>query len=333
MNKKLLSYFIVPVTIAIAALISVYSSLGAAAAITTLLLIALEVTLSFDNAVVNARVLAKMDEKWQGRFLTWGILIAVFGTRLVLPVIIVSAVVWMSPFLVAHIALFDSAQYGALLGNSAHSIDAFGAAFLLLVGLKYFLDEGKTLHWIHVVEKHLKFWGRIEAIETVLALAVVIGMSFLVAPAEQVAVLVAGVVGVIVFILMQGIMGTFSVETGDVVSKSIVLFFYLEVLDTAFSLDGVVGAFALTTAIPVIAVGLGVGAYFVRSLTVYMVRERTLEALVFLEHGAHWAIIGLAVSMFANMLIEVPEFITGSIGMCFVLAAYWSSVRFSKRAV
>ncbi|MEK9177041.1 MAG: DUF475 domain-containing protein, partial [Patescibacteria group bacterium] len=101
---------------------------------------------------------------------------------------------------------------------------------------------------------------------------------------------------------------------------------------SAFSLDGVVGAFALTSAIPVIAVGLGIGAYFVRSLTIYMVRERTLETLRYLEHGAHWAIFGLAGSMFANLIVEVPELVTGGIGFVFLVAAYYSSLRFRNPA-
>lgn len=332
MRKKVAAYFLVPSFIAVVALAAVYSFFGLTAFITAALLVALEITLSFDNAVVNARVLAKMNAKWQQRFMTWGILIAVFGTRLVLPVVIVSAVVWMSPLWVAHLALFDAASYSHLLESASHSIHAFGASFLLLVGLKYFLDQKKTFHWIHIVEQHLKRWGKMDAIEIVIALLVVMGMSFLVVPSEQVGVLVAGIVGIVVFILMQGVMSAFSLEAAEASSKSIILFFYLEVLDSAFSLDGVVGAFALTSAIPVIAIGLGIGAYFVRSLTVYMVRERTLETLVFLEHGAHWAIIGLAASMFANLIIEVPEFVTGSIGLAFVFAAYWSSIRFSHRS-
>jgi hypothetical protein len=140
----------------------------------------------------------------------------------------------------------------------------------------------------------------------------------------------AGVFGVVLFILMQGITSAFAVEAKDMASQSFAMFMYLEVLDAAFSLDGVIGAFALTSSIPIIAVGLGIGAFFVRSLTVYMVKERTLDTLRYLEHGAHWAIFGLAISMFVALLTEVPEFVTGTIGIVFVLAAYWSSVRFQS---
>ncbi len=327
----MIRYFFVPAGLALVALLGIYALFGTSAFITAVLLTLLEVTLSFDNAVVNARVLAHMSPVWQRRFMTWGILIAVFGTRILLPVVIVSVAVWASPLFIASIALFDAAHYGELLEEAAYSIHAFGATFLLLVALKYFFDENKKIHWIHAVEKHLTLWGRIEAVEIFTALLAVLGMSFLVPHEAQAAVLAAGIAGIALFILMQGITSAFSVETTSTASKSVALFMYLEVLDSAFSLDGVVGAFALTSAIPVIAVGLGIGAYFVRALTVYMVKEKTLDALVFLEHGAHWAIFGLAVSMFANLIIEVPEIVTGGIGIAFVFAAYYSSLLYRRK--
>ncbi len=325
-------FFIVPILISLAALAAVFFWGGVEAFLLASLLVLLEVTLSFDNAVVNAQVLKRMSPLWQRRFLTWGILVAVFGTRFVLPIVIVSVVAWASPLVIAEMAIFDAHAYGELLEGAKHSIHAFGATFLLLVALKYFLDSSKNVHWIRAIEKHLTLWGRIEAVEVLLALSAVAAMSFLVPVDERAAVLVAGIVGVIVFIAMQGIMSAFSIETEDAEKASIALFIYLEVLDAAFSLDGVVGAFALTSSIPIIAVGLGIGAYFVRSLTIYMVRERTLATLVYLEHGAHWAIFGLAASMFTSLVTEVPEIVTGTIGIAFVLAAYYSSLRVRNKA-
>ena len=328
--KSIIQFFGVSVLVSLVGLGLVYYYLGLAAFITAVLLVLLEVTLSFDNAVVNARVLAKMNEKWQKRFLTWGIFIAVFGTRIFLPVIIVSAFAGLSPLLIGHMALFDPAHYGELLHSVAPAIHSFGAVFLMLVALKYFLNGNKTRHWIQFIERHLVRWGRIEALEIFIALFAVVVVSTLVSAQDQVAVLFAGVLGVIVFIFMEAITSAFSVEAKIGTSSSVALFMYLEVLDTAFSLDGVIGAFALTSALPVIAVGLGIGAYFVRSFTIFMVKERTLDTLVFLEHGAHWAVFGLAVSMWVSLLTDVPELITGTIGLTFVLAAYYSSLNFKK---
>ncbi len=326
-----MKFFLIPILLTIAAVLGLFFGFGPQAALTAILLIILEVTLSFDNAVVNAKVLKEMSEKWRHRFLTWGMLIAVFGVRFVLPIVIVSLSVWMSPWVVTQLALFDPAEYGHLLHNAHPAISAFGGTFLLMVALKYFLDREKTLHWIQVVEHHLSKWGRVEAIEIGVALVALLGISLIVPAEEKIVVLFAGVVGIALFIFMQGIASAFSVESTEAAARGLAFFIYLEILDTAFSLDSVVGAFALTTAIPVIVIGLGIGAYFVRSLTLYMVEKKTLDTLRYLEHGAHWAIFGLAISMFTSLLFEVPEIITGTVGLAFVLAAYYSSLQIQKR--
>lgn len=324
-------HFLFPVLGSLLLLAGVFFLSGPWALLTAILLTILEVTLSFDNAVVNAKVLQHMTPQWQRRFLTWGMLIAVFGTRLVLPIIIVSVSVWTSPWVVAQLAAFDPNAYAHLLEGSKHAIYSFGAAFLLMVSLKYFFDESKEVHWIRVIERKLSVWGRIEAVEIGLALIALVGLSFLVGE-EQATVLSAGVIGIILFIMMQGLASSFSQGIAKAGAGGLALFMYLNVLDSAFSLDSVVGAFALTTAIPVIVVGLGIGAWFVRSLTIYFVEKKTLDTLVYLEHGAHWAIFGLAASMFAGLLFEVPEIITGGIGLAFVAAAYYSSMRLRKHS-
>lgn len=323
---NIFKFFRFSISITVIGLVSMYLFGGWAALMTTVLLIILEITLSFDNAVVNARVLKRMSPVWQQRFLTWGIAIAVFGTRFVLPILIVSVVTFSSPWLITQMAIFDPVHYGELLHEAGYAIHSFGAAFLGMVALKYFLDAEKDVHWIRTLEAHLTQWGRIEAIEIVVTLVGIAVLSFFVPFEARATVLVSGIFGVVLFIAMQGITSAFAVEAKEVGTHSAALFMYLEVLDAAFSLDGVIGAFALTSSIPIIAVGLGVGAFFVRSLTVYMVKERTLDTLKYLEHGAHWAIFGLSVSMFAALLTDVPEVVTGTIGISFVVAAYWSSV-------
>ncbi|HWH16592.1 MAG TPA: DUF475 domain-containing protein [Candidatus Paceibacterota bacterium] len=328
----MLRFFAVPVSVSLLILVAIWYFLGFGAFLTALLLMILEITLSFDNAVVNARVLKDMSEKWRNYFLTWGILIAVFGTRLVLPILIVSASVLLSPWAVTQLALFDPEAYAHLLEGARYSIYAFGAAFLLMVALKYFLNDAKDVHWIRVVERHLAKWGRIEAIEIGLALTIITIISFFVPAAAQATVLVSGLIGVILFIVTQGITSAFSVEAETVAKSGLALFLYLEVLDAAFSLDSVIGAFALTSSLPIIIAGLGIGAWFVRSITIYLVRRKTLDSLAFLEHGAHWAIFGLALSMFADLLFHVPEVVTGTVGLAFILAAYWSSLRYRKLA-
>lgn len=291
------------------------------------LLAILETTLSFDNAVVNAKVLARMDAHWQKRFLVWGIPIAVFGTRFVLPILIVAAAAGLSPVFVTLLAFSDPAEYGAHLAEAHVAIAAFGSAFLLLVSLKYFFNDRKTVHWIEVIERHMSRWGGIEAIEIAIVLIVLLVCAFLL-PGEAAKILIAGLVGTVLFIVIEGIAQSFQVETNTgIVGAGLALFVYLNVLDSAFSLDGVVGAFAITSDLPVIIGGLGVGALFVRAFTVMLVRAKTLENLPYLEHGAHYAIFGLALSMIAGIFIHVPEAITGLIGFVFIVFAYISSRR------
>lgn len=328
--------FLFPSLVTIIAFVAAYFWGGIQALFLVGLLAVLETTLSFDNAVVNAKVLARMSERWQTRFLTWGILMAVFGTRFLFPILIVAAAAGLSPYTALLLALFDPAAYGAELEHAHVAIAAFGSAFLLMVSLKYFFNERKTVHWIDFVEKHLSRWGGIEAIEIALVLSVLL-VSALFLPHEATKLLMAGVIGVVLFIVIEGIAQSFEMEESAAANSvsaqaGLALFIYLNVLDSAFSLDGVVGAFAITSSLPVIIAGLGIGALFVRTFTLALVRAKTLEALPYLEHGAHWAIFGFALAMLANMFVHVPETITGLIGLVFVVLAYYSSRREMRAA-
>ena len=326
------NFFFWPIIISFLIFIAIGFEMGLEAFLLVVILSILEVTLSFDNAVVNARVLKRMTPIWQRRFLTWGILIAVFGTRFILPIIIVSVAVLASPVYITQLVFTDPEEYGRLLEGVHASITAFGGIFLLMVSLKFFFDKAKSVHWIRVIEEHLVRWGNIEAIEVAIALSLLLTMSFM-THYDQASVLIAGIIGLVLFIVMEGVAGSLSIEGKDIAIGGATLFIYLNILDSAFSLDGVIGAFALTNNLIIIMVGLGIGAYFVRAITLYMVRRDTLAELVYLEHGAHWAILGLAVMMLANLLIHVPEFVIGSIGLCFVLLSYYSSISERKRKI
>ena len=324
MLKILYHHFFWSIIISVVAFALVGFYAGLTALILVIILSILEVTLSFDNAVVNAKILERMTPIWQKRFLTWGILLAVFGTRFLLPILIVSVAVWASPWFITQLAFNEPEAYGKLLESVHGSITAFGGIFLLMVSLKYFFNKAKEIHWIEQVERHLVKWGRIEAIEIAIALILLCIMSYFTA-FDQSAVLIAGIVGLILFIIMEGVSGSLSVESSTVATGGLALFLYLNVLDSAFSLDGVIGAFALTSNLIIIVVGLGIGALFVRTLTIYFVEQKTLTELIYLEHGAHWAIFGLSIAMLANLVVHVPEVVIGLIGLCFVLLSYYSS--------
>lgn len=294
----------------------------------------LEVSLSFDNAVVNANILKKMDEKWQHRFLTWWMAIAVFGMRILFPLLIVSIVGHIGIFETLKLALFDQNSYAMILESTKIVIAGFGWAFLLMVALKFFFDIEKENHWIGPIERFLNKMWQLESVEIIICLLVLLFVSRFLPGAEIFGFISAGIWWLIVFILIEGLTWLLNKpkETmKNVASVWLSLFLYLEVLDASFSFDGVIGAFALSKNIFIIALGLGVGAMFVRSLTIMLVKKWTLAKYRYLEHGAFRAILALAVIMFLNTTHEVPEVITGLIGMAFIGVAIVSSVQANKK--
>lgn len=293
----------------------------------------LEVSLSFDNAVVNATVLQEMDEKWRHRFLTWGILIAVFGMRIVFPVAIVAILGRMGPWDALTMAVTDPDEYSRVLTSAHVSVSAFGGAFLSMVGLKHFFDAEKDVHWIQLVEAPLTKLGRIASVEIGVVLALLWAVSTQLPGADQLTFMVAGVAGLLTYIAVDGIGAVLDMQseaTGMAVRSGLGAFLYLEVLDASFSFDGVIGAFALTTNIFIIAIGLGIGAMFVRSLTIMLVERGTLMEYRYLEHGAFYAIIALGVIMFVKTFAHVPEVVTGLIGAAFIGVSFWSSIRWNQ---
>lgn len=321
----------------------------------TLILSILEVSLSFDNAVVNAAVLENMDPIWQKRFLTWGILIAVFGMRIIFPVVIVSVVAWLDPISVLHIAFTNPEQYAKYLTSSHAAISAFGGMFLLMVFLKFILDPEKEVHWIDPLERQLIKLGKLEAFEILIALLVLIGAASLATGGhhegaavltgaehelavlhEKVTIFLSGLAGLITYIAIDGISGYLEGSEEQMLAEGakkagLATFLYLEVLDASFSFDGVIGAFAITKDIIIIALGLGIGAMFVRSLTLYLVEKGTLQEYIYLEHGAHYAIGLLAAIMFLGIKYEIPEIFTGLSGAFFIGISLLSSIAYNKK--
>lgn len=301
----------------------------------TLILSVLEVSLSFDNAVVNAIVLKQMTPLWQQRFLTWGIFIAVFLMRLVFPLILVGVMGKINPIDALIMAATKPDQYAQIMLSAHVSIAAYGGAFLFMVALKYFFDEEKEVHWIKMIEKPLIRLGRMEAVEIAIVLIFLYVFAQYQHADEKMNFIVYGIWGLVTYIAVDGI-GAFlkTPEEGnklDLHKASLGMFLYLEVLDASFSFDGVVGAFAITNNLFIIMIGLGIGAMFVRSLTVMLVEKGTLNEYRFLEHGAFYAIGALAIIMFAGTIKHIPEVFTGFLGAAFIGLALLSSVRYNKK--
>ncbi|MBA4189828.1 MAG: hypothetical protein C0467_17740 [Planctomycetaceae bacterium] len=324
---------ILPWLFAVAGLAAAFAWGGPAALLIAALLSIMEVSLSFDNAVVNATVLRRMDPVWQRRFLTWGILIAVFGMRLIFPVVIVAVAAGLGLLEVAMMAVNDPVAYGEHLKAAHIGIAAFGGMFLLMVFLHFVCDEGKDVHWIYAIERRLVKAGRLEAVEVAVALLVLLVAQTFLPDADRLTAMVAGVAGVACFVAVKGFAGLAGeADAAGIAARSGAAgFIYLEVLDASFSLDGVIGAFAMTTDIVIIMIGLAIGAMFVRTLTVHLVRKGTLDEFVFLEHGAHWGIGALGIIMLVGMRVHVPEMVTGLVGVSLIGLSLFSSIMHRRK--
>ncbi len=297
------------------------------------MLAVLEVSLSFDNAVVNASVMQDMAPIWRRRFLTWGMVVAVFGMRFVFPLLVVTVVARIGPVEAVRLAALEPVEYARLLTSAHVALGAFGGAFLGMVCLKYFFDIEKEVHWLGPIESRLARLGKFEAIELGLIMLALYGFSRAVPPAQALELLVAGILGLVTFIAVDGVTAVLGAGTGtqrDVHQAGLAGFLYLNVLDASFSFDGVIGAFALTNDLFVIAVGLGIGAMFVRSLTIMLVEKGTLASYRYLEHGAFYAIGGLAVILMIGTLHEIPQAVTGLVGAGFIGLSLWSSIRHNR---
>lgn len=300
----------------------------------TAVLAVLEISLSFDNAVVNANKLQAMSHVWQRRFLTWGILIAVFGMRLIFPLLIVAFAARIDPYSAISLAISDPQRYALIMHDAHLSIAAFGGTFLLMVGLTYFFDREKDIHWFAPVERPMCRLAAIKGIETGIALVVILLFAYLLPGEHGADFLYPALFGLLTFLgveVLSGFLDVSQQQTAKAAAQGgLGAFIYLEILDASFSFDGVIGAFALTKNLFVIAIGLGIGAMYVRSLTILLVERKTLTQFRFLEHGAFYAILVLAVIMFSQTLVHIPEAVTGLVGAGFIGLSLWSSLRWRK---
>ena len=343
-ERLMLEYFLGSYIITIAGIIGAYlwgehvhHGTGLACVFIALVLGVLEVSLSFDNAVVNAMKLEKMSHKWRHRFLTWGIAIAVFGMRFLFPILVVSIFAKLS---MLEIATSNSALYAHYLHETHAPIVTFGGMFLIMLFLNYFFNHEKDVHWIKQIEAPLSHLDHIKGIEVIISLGLLLVTQNFVGEEVKLHVLIAGVCGVLTYLLIDGIthylekheeMRAAKCAVQSAGCTGLISFIYLELIDASFSLDGVLGAFALSKDIIIITIGLSIGAMFVRSLTIMLVEKKTLAQFRYLEHGAHWAIGALALIMLVSTVKEVPEVITGLIGLAFIIAAFISSIMYNKK--
>lgn len=334
--------FFISAFITLASLVLVYLYLGPAAAFVALMLMIIEVTFSFDNAIINARVLATMSPFWQRMFITVGMLIAVFGMRVIFPIVIVVLTAGLSWGDVISLALNDPDKYAEALHKAHPSIAAFGGMFLLMLTLHFFFDTSRTIQWLGKIERPLQVIGRkwLHAVVCTFLLIILTFMPFNHHPNET---LIAGLAGIVTYALIHGASEVFTKHrelsakkkgAGKMLQAAgfagFISFIYLEILDASFSFDGVIGAFAVTKDVVLIAIGLGIGALWVRSLTLYLVHHKVLDVYRYLEHGAHYVIGILATTLLVGLFIEIPEAIAGLIGIVVISLSIANSITYNK---
>ncbi|HSX33806.1 MAG TPA: DUF475 domain-containing protein [Candidatus Saccharimonadales bacterium] len=295
-------------------------AMGLSALSVAIILVLVEIAFSFDNAIVNAKVLGRLSEFWQRMFLTVGAVIAIFGMRIVFPIFIVALTAGLSWSEVVHLALHQPDMYAQKLEAAHLPIAAFGGGFLLVLALDFFVDPEQQVLWLTSFERSLKklaqHWAPPLITTAVLALA-----SFVPANHHHRQTFVAGMIGVAVYSALHGLTEVLGRVQRGTKGRALAgwagfwLFVYLEILDSSFSFDSVIGAFAISSQVVLIAIGLGIGALWVRSLTVFLVRTGTLAKYRYIEHGAHYTILALAFILLLSIFYNVPEVITGLAGL------------------
>jgi hypothetical protein len=271
--------------------------------------------------------------------------------RVVFPIAIVSLTASLSWHEVLNLAFNHPEQYAHKLEAAHHTIAAFGGFFLLMLFLHFFFDKDKETHWLDAIERPLQKAGH-KWLPPVISLALLGGLTLLPANHYAADTFKAGLAGIATYVAVRGIEQLFGrlksksdaahglaksdgSKAGKLVQQTgwaaFATFIYLEILDASFSFDGVIGAFAITKSVILIAAGLGVGAFWVRSLTVYMVKKGTLDKYLYLEHGAHYTVGVLALTLLLSIFLKVPEIIAGLAGVVFVGSAFWSSRRHHEK--
>lgn len=314
--------------VTLAAVLITGISLGPAAAATALVLVAIEIAFSFDNAIVNAKVVERLPSLWRKLFQTVGVIIAIIGMRILFPIIIVMVSAHLPFRQVINEALHHPSAYSQHVSAARDSISAFGGGFLLTLAFYFLFDDNRDELWLERIERPLQKIGGSLWLPPLLVAVLVICVGLF--SSDRAQIIRLGLIGVACYAVLQLLIDRIGRNTKNETRQylgwsAFVAFMYLELLDAAFSFDSVLGAFAITNKVILIAVGLGVGAVWVRSLTVYMVKQGTLSAYRYLDHGAHYAILVLASALLLGIYIDVPNAITGIVGLGVIAASFFAS--------
>lgn len=280
-----------------------------------------EVISSIDNAIVNAEVLSTMKEKARKWFLTWGIFFAVFVVRGLLPWLIV----WLATPGIGPIEAFmatftsDPAVIAAIERSSPILLIA-GGTFLAFL----------FLHWLFVEDKEYGLIGErflhSQSVWFYAVVSVLLTALVWLAVKQDPLMAIGAVIGSTAFFIIHGFRQNAEALEKNIAHQAnlsdISKLCYLEVLDVTFSIDGVLGAFAFTLAVPLILLGNGIGALVVRSFTINHVH--TIKRYLYLKNGAMYSIfflsgIMLLESFGAHIPVWLSPFVTCGVVLYFYI--------------
>lgn len=291
-----------------------------------------EVITSIDNAIINAEVLSKMGEKARKWFLFWGLLIAVFLVRGLLP----SLMLWATNPSLGIVEVFT-----ATLNSDSTVLAAIEetAPVLLMLGGVFMLFL--FFHWLFLETKNYGLRGeKFFHSQSVWFYAVVsILLALITWFAGQRSFLLAfgAVVGSTLFFITHGFKQNAEAQEKELLHGGTHLsdmskLLYLEVIDMSFSIDGVIGAFAFTLAIPLILLGNGIGAFVVRELTIRNIDN--IKKYIYLKNGAMYSILFLGVVMVLDAFgVELPSWISPILTFGTVAYFFWKSQKHLKATV
>ncbi|OGE84679.1 MAG: hypothetical protein A3B23_00855 [Candidatus Colwellbacteria bacterium RIFCSPLOWO2_01_FULL_48_10] len=287
-------------------------------------LVLFEVVTSIENAIINADVLVTMSERARKWFLFYGIIIAVFVVRGLLPLVIVYLSNPSIGFVNAFTATFSSDESVIeIIESSKPILLAGGGVYLVFLFLHWLFMESKEYAFLieRKIHKHYSFWFYTLA-------SVVLTVSVWLTIEINPFVALGAVIGSTAFFITSGLKHSAEekekelIQSGGLSDVSKIL--YLEVIDTTFSMDGVFGAFAFTISIPLILIGNGIGAFMVRYITIRGVE--TIKRYRYLKNGAMYSVGFLgAIMMLDGLGFEVASWVSPIITFAVVGFFFWLS--------
>ena len=280
---------------------------------------------SVDNAIINAEVLATMGARARRWFLTWGMFIAVFLVRGLLPFVIIWAFnTSLSPMQILSAAWSSDPLVIESIEKSAPILLIAGGVFLLFL----------FLHWLFLEDKHLglprteKFFMS-KGVWFYATVSVLLSILAWFALKESSLMGFGAVVGSSLFFITHGFKQNAEEQEKKLLGSAhsdLSKLFFLEIIDTTFSIDGVLGAFAFTLSVPLILLGNGFGALLVRELTLRNIER--IKKYVYLKNGAMYSILVLGIIMILHSFAwHIPEYVSPLATFIIIGFFFWKSKR------